>query len=429
MKHLALRSVISVAGLAIIAGTAHGSQPQDVVTSDSSGNTAMGTNALYNLTSGSLNNTAVGESALILNTSGQFNTGLGALALFFNESGSDNTAVGAGTLEQNTTGSENSALGMETLNNNTTGSYNTAIGIQALYSNTTGDYNTATGMNALFSNTTGIHNSATGYETLYSNTTGTENTGFGYESLYYNSTGKQNTAFGNEALYSNTSGANNIALGFHAGINLTTGSNDIDIGSAGASGESNVIRIGTAGTQTEAYIAGIANTKVTGSAVYITSSGKLGTLASAERYKTAIAPMGSVTEKLMRLRPVTFHLKSEPDGAVQYGLIAEEVDKVYPELAIHDDEGMLSGVRYDELAPMLLNEFQKQQKQMIAQNEHAASLEVEVRVLNEQLATQSAQLTRTQAQVAELIDLKKELQAAILDLHSKDGLVAQRRED
>jgi hypothetical protein len=160
--------------------------------------------------------------------------------------------------------------------------------------------------------------------------------------------------------------------------------------------------------------------------VYITSAGQLGTLASAERYKTSIAPMGSVTEKLMRLRPVTFHLKHEPDGAVQYGLIAEEVEKVYPELAIHDDGGKLSGVRYDELAPMLLNEFQKQQQKITAQNALAISQEAEIRTLKEQLDAQSSQLTKTQEQVVALKDLESELQAAILDLHRKDGLVSQR---
>jgi predicted nucleotidyltransferase len=154
----------------------------------------------------------------------------------------------------------------------------------------------------------------------------------------------ENTALGNEALYSNTTGANNIAAGFHAGINLTTGSNNIDIGNAGEAAESGVIRIGTAGTQSKTFVAGIEGSKIIGAAVYVTASGQLGVLASSERYKTAITPMGSISEKLQQLRPVSFHLKTDPQSAVQYGLIAEEVDKIYPELVIRDGQGKIQGV-------------------------------------------------------------------------------------
>ena len=122
------------------------------------------------------------------------------------------------------------------------------------------------------------------------------------------------------------------------------------------------------------FVAGIESTKVTGNAVYVTAGGKLGVLASAERYKTAIESMGSNTDKLLRLRPVTFHLKNEPNGAVQYGLIAEEVNKIYPELVIHDEAGAIQGVRYDELAPMLLNEVQKQQAQLRDVKQQVAEL-------------------------------------------------------
>lgn len=143
---------------------------------------------------------------------------------------------------------------------------------------------------------------------------------------------------------------------------------------------------------------------MTGAAVYVTSSGQLGVLASSERYKTAIAPMGAGTEKLQELRPVSFHLKTDPKGALQYGLIAEEVANIYPELVIRDGAGKIQGVHYDELAPMLLNEVQKQ----------AAEIR-ELKQQQKQLATQ-----------VELNDLKQQLQAALAALRSKDNLVAQR---
>ncbi len=158
-------------------------------------------------------------------------------------------------------------------------------------------------------------------------------------------------------------------MGYEAGFNVTTGSNNIDIGNEGLAADNGVIRIGTAGSQKEVFIAGIHTSKITGSAVYVTAGGRLGVLASSERYKTGIAPMGSNTAKLEQLRPVKFHLKSDPNGAVQYGLIAEEVAKVYPELVIRDEKGNIDGVRYDELAPMLLNEMQKQEQKSISAGE------------------------------------------------------------
>lgn len=230
-------------------------------------------------------------------------------------------------------------------------------------------------------------------------------TASGSESLFSNTSGTTNVTVGLEALNSNTTGSNNIAVGTGAGYNLTYGSNNIDIGNEGAATESGKIRIGTPGTQTATYIAGIESAKVTGAAVYVTSSGQLGVLASSERYKVAIAPLGARTGKLQQLRPVSFHLKSDPGGAVQYGLIAEEVAKVYPELVIRDDAGNIQGVRYDELAPMLLNEMQLQA--------------AEIRDLKQQetqrVAAQEARILGLQQQVAELVKLQ-----------SRDRFVARR---
>jgi hypothetical protein len=195
-------------------------------------------------------------------------------------------------------------------------------------------------------------------------------------------------------------------MGYKSASSVSTGSNIIEIGNEGTSSDNNLIRIGTLGTQTAAFIAGISDAQVTGSAVYVTSSGQLGVLASSERYKTAIAPLGMNSEKLQQLRPVSFHLKSDPQGTVQYGLIAEEVDKVYPELVIRDGAGKIQGVRYDELAPMLLNEVQKQA--------------AEIRVLKQQ---QQGQLA---AQSASLQDLQRKMAELLAKVHPKDGLLAQR---
>jgi hypothetical protein len=274
-------------------------------------------------------------------------------------------------------------------------------GFQALYSNTAGNHNTVSGFQALYSNTNGSSNTVAGDIALYYSTTGYHNTASGAESLYSNATGSSNAAFGLQALYSNTTGSYNIALGTGAGFKLTSGCGNIEIGNQGTSADHGIIRIGTSGTQTAAFIAGIENAKVTGSAVYVTSSGQLGVLASSERYKTAISPMGSGTQKLQQLRPVTFHLKTQPGGTLQYGLIAEEVAQVYPELVTRDESGTIQGVRYDELAPMLLNEVQQQRRT---------------------LAAQEQKLQEMERQLADLQQLK----AAMRMLPAADGLVTGR---
>jgi hypothetical protein len=412
-------------GALVIAGTAFAQVPAGTWTgndtSDGSRNTGMGTGALGGPTPTLLtgaNNTASGFGALNANTTGYGNTASGSFALNGNTTGNANTASGYAALNENMTGSSNTASGAQALQDNSTGNNNTASGVNALYSNSTGSGNDADGYGALYENTTGDYNTAVGYETLYSNTTGTENNGAGYatleanttgsynnamgvKALFENITGSQNSAVGYGALYSNTDGNYNVGLGYFAGFNLTTGSNNIDINNRGVAGESGVIRIGIQGTQSAAYVAGIYGTSVTGSAVYVTPNGQLGVLASSERFKTAITPMGSNSEKLQQLRPVTFHLKTDPEGAVSYGLIAEEVAKVYPELVIRDQNGRIDGVRYEELAPMLLNEVQK----ITAQIEKNAAQAAEIRELKQQMA---------------------DMHAALLKLEAKDERIAQR---
>jgi len=318
-------------------------------------------------------NTAVGAGTLQLNQDGDSNAAFGENALTANVHGGGNSAFGAFSMESNVSGNLNSAFGFLTLGHNT-GSYDTAVGGFALY-NSTSNYNTATGYAALAENVSGTENSALGANALVGNTTGNYNVAAGASALLNNSTGNANLAFGLQALYSNTTGSNNIGVGYAGGYSLTTGSNNIDIGNVGVGGESGAIRIGTASKQTSAYIAGIYGKPVTGSAVMISSTGQLGVVTSSERFKTAIEPMGSRSAKLAQLRPVSFHLKSDPQGALQYGFIAEEVARVYPELVIRSEHGRIDGVRYDELAPMLLNEMNLKLKE---QDEKIRALEATV---------------------------------------------------
>jgi hypothetical protein len=299
-------------------------------------------------------------------------------------------------------GNYNTSNGTYALNANT-GSRNSASGAYAMYGNTSGVDNTAVGYQGLYLNTVGFRNSAIGSFALAANTSGNLNNAIGYGAMAYNTTGSNNNAQGYLALENNTTGSYNIAIGEYAGYNLTTGSSNIDIGNEGVAGENAVIRIGSSATAT--YVAGISTSTITGAAVYVTSSGRLGVLASSERYKTSIKSLGTTAEKLGQLRPVIFHLKDDPRGVVQYGLIAEEVDKVYPELVIRDDTGRIQGIRYDELGPLLLHEVQRQQRQIAAQDARAAAQDGEIR------------------------DLKRlvlQMQADLLKLHASDKLVAQR---
>src|SRR5439155_97496 len=221
-------------------------------------------------------------------------------------------------------------------------SQNTAEGEHALFSLITGFNNTAIGFKSLFSLTTGNNNTASGFEALNNNSTGSDNTATGIQALQNNTTGNNNTAIGFVALLSNTTGSDNIALGFQAGQNLTTGSNNIDIGNLGVAGDSKRIRIGTAGTQTKTFIAGISGATVAGGVgVIVGSNGQLGTVVSSNRFKDAIKPMDKASEAILALRPVTFYYKKEldPDGIPQFGLVAEQVEKVNPDLVARDEEG------------------------------------------------------------------------------------------
>jgi uncharacterized coiled-coil protein SlyX len=330
-----------------------------------SANTATGSGALANNINGS-NNTANGFEALLINTTGANNTANGVDALLSNTAGDANTANGAGALQSNTTGSANTANGVDALFSNTGGFLNTANGAGALQSNTTGGANTANGVSALKNNTFGGANTASGYNALDSNTTGFQNTANGASALLNNTIGNNNTANGYRALLRNT-GSDNIALGALAGSNLTTSANNIDIGNAGVAGESNAIRIGKVGTQQATFIAAISGKAVPGGvSVIVDANGHLGTVVSSQRFKTAIKPMERASEAILALKPVTFRYKHEldPEGIPQFGLVAEQVEKVNADLVAHDEQGKPCTVRYEAVNAMLLNEFLKEHRKV-----------------------------------------------------------------
>jgi hypothetical protein len=288
----------------------------------------------------------------------------------------------------------NTAEGDNALFSLTTGSNNTATGEGALFDNTTGNNNTANGLGALFSNTTGFSNTADGVNALFSNTTGSFNTANGGAALLNNTTGSNNTAEGFQALESST-GSNNIALGSNAGINLTTGSNNIDIGARGVAGESNTIRIGTLGVQKTTYMRGISGATVaSGVTVIIDTNGHLGTTTSSERFKEAIKPMDKASEAILSLKPVTFRYKHEldPDGIPQFGLIAEQVEKVNPDLVARDADGKVYTVRYEAVNAMLLNEFLKEHRKVEQQEATIAKQQKQIEALTTGLQKVSDQL-------------------------------------
>ena len=262
-----------------------------------------------------------------------------------------------------------------------TTSYNTAVGTGALGS-ATGKGNTAVGFAALEGDTTGTDNIAAGYYALSGNTSGSSNEGFGVDALKNNTTGGDNIAIGFAALENISTGGSNIALGSAAGANLTgADQNNIDIGNSGVSTDNDTIRIGTKGSHVAFFAAGVSGVKtgLSGAVdVLVDSNGQLGTVNSSIRFKEDVRDMGDASSGLMRLHPVTYRYK-EPyaDGSkpVDYGLIAEEVAQVYPDLVATGADGQMQTVQYHKLTPMLLNEVQKERQLVEQQAETIRQLE------------------------------------------------------
>src|SRR6266496_3559968 len=369
-------------------------------------NTAIGSQALHNNECG-YDNTATGAYALYTNfgcNGGRSNTATGAYALYSNSGTShdyakENTATGAYALYSNTDGQRNTSNGFSALYHNTTGDYNTADGFRALFRNTTANYNTAIGSFALEINTTGFQNTATGTSALGSNGTGSRNVAEGYAALSMNRTGNFNTAVGFQALFQNGVGSNNVALGFFAGSNLTNVCIGYNV--VGVAGESNTTRIKNVFTSV-----------ASGRPVYVNSDNKIGTLVSSRRFKEDIKPVDKASEAILALKPVTFHYKKEidPNSAIMFGLIAEDVEKVDPELVTYDDKGEVETVRYDAVSAMLLNEFLKEhskvedQEATISQlrstvSQQQKEFQVTIAQLIKRLDEQASQIEKVSAQL------------------------------
>jgi trimeric autotransporter adhesin len=330
-------------------------------------------------------NTAEGQEALSSLTDGTYNTAVGFFSLRANRGGNFNTAIGAGALLDNKA-EENTAIGAAALLHTTSGSFNTATGSGALFGNFVGANNTANGFQALASNTIGTSNTATGSTALQNNQTGSGNTANGDEALFSNIAGAVNTANGEQALFFNTTGNSNTAIGFAAGFNQTTGSSNVYIGSN---------MMGTPGESNACYIASIfSQTSASGIPVLINSNNKLGTTTSSKRFKEDIKPMGKTSETLFALNPVTFRYKKEIDPAAtsQLGLVAEDVEKVNPDLVVRDKEGKPYSVRYDQVNAMLLNEFLKEHRKNEQQEATIAELKEQIEALTVGLQKVSAQL-------------------------------------
>src|SRR3954453_16657617 len=324
--------VLAAFSLLALAATARAQGPNSLFLGTNAGNPGVSTGS---------RDTAIGVNSLAALTSGNSNTGLGYNSLLSCTSGGSNTALGTFSQNATTTGSVNTSVGSGSLSANTTGNGNVAVGNSAMSRNQTSGDNVAVGLNALVFTTAGI-----------------------------------NTAEGSNALATNSTGTGNIALGFFAGQFISSGSNNIDVGNSAPGNESDTIRIGN--TQTAAYLAGVSGVTVSsGVQVYIDANGQLGTLTSSARFKEDVADMAGSSHLLMQLRPVTFHYKAPYDDGsrrLQYGLIAEEVAKVDPELVQFDGKGQAQTVRYHVVNMMLLNEVQRQEGALESQTTEIGTL-------------------------------------------------------
>lgn len=463
-------SVLSTLALAASAGQ----PPCDNKTPDSTSSVACGSLALQN--NAGIYNSAFGANALALNASGGSNAAFGYAALEQNTTGSGNVAVGPAAMEMNTTGAANTGVGGGALSLNTTGTFNTAVGSSALsqgrtsYGNTAvgagagqmshsdsynvavglfalqldsspdgsagsntavgaaamrsiaGTQNTAVGANALGSGyvvptTHASFNTSVGANSMAANTTGTSNVALGTQALAGNTTASQNTGVGTQALAKNAAGTRNVALGYQAGY-YAQGSNNVFVSNVGTGSDNGTIRIGDPAVHTAAYLAGVFKTNITGGAnVVVSASGQLGVVSSSRRYKEAIEPMSEHGTEIYALRPVTFRYRQADDSGqtpVQYGLIAEEVADVFPELVVYNDAGEPETVRYQALTPILLNEVQKLHAQL-----------AETSSLKSAVAAQQAQLAQMTRQLADLAALNRELRLALIERESGEQRLAR----
>jgi hypothetical protein len=386
-------------------------------------NTAVGLAAMFLNTVGH-DNVAVGTAALLNNASGNWNNAIGAFALHDNINGFNNNALGQAALFRNIHGTDNTAIGDSALLNNdmtgtANGNFNTAVGSAALFSNTDGDSNTAVGYLALFQSVLSPNNCAFGRRALENNDSGGgglagANNAFGVEALRDNVDGDSNNAFGFRACAANFDGFNNSAFGDFALGNNDSGSNNTAIGvTAGSaiSGNGNVcIGAGVAGeggANDSTYIRNIGTTPqpIGGAVLAVTvnsMTNRLGYDPSSRRYKEDIQPMDEASEALFSLKPVTYRFKKnvDPNQFLTYGLIAEDVAKVNPNLALRNANGEIESIRYESINAMLLNEFLKEHKAFVEEHRTVQEQGAAIALLQEQVEALSAGLQKVSAQLA-----------------------------
>ena len=384
-------------------------------------NTATGAGALLSNTTGTIN-TADGAFSLASNTTGTGNTASGAQALFKNITGEENTAIGFSALGSNSDGVGNTAVGFDALRNNISAAGNTAVGRSALASNLSGNQNTATGFVALGLTTTGSSNTAVGFASLGSNVSGGNNTAIGGGALATNASGSSNTAvgvlalgggsgdsntaMGSMALHSDGTGANNTAIGAGALANNTAGNNNIALGiNAGQNvvTASDTICIGIAGVDVTdgCYIGHVFEEPLNPDnlPMAIDVNGKVGTLPSSRRFKDDIKPMDKTSEVILALKPVAFHYKDDKNCSPRFGLIAEEVAEVDPNLVARGKDGKPYTVRYDQVNAMLLNEFLKEHRKVQEQETTINELKKEIETVVARLKQQDAKIQTVSMQI------------------------------
>ena len=316
--------------------------------------------------------------------------------------GINNSAFGTNALNKLTTGNNNAAQGNSALSSLIDGNTNTAFGVLALHLNVSGDFNTAVGYRALEHSTSNV-NTAVGYRALNANTTGAGNTAVGVLALFDGITGSTNTAVGQEALRS-TSGSSNTALGFQAAGFVLSASGVVCIGAGmGGANVNNTTYIRNVNTTVQPVTAGVVDL-----VTVRLSDSRLGRNASSQRYKENITPMDTASEVLYQLKPVTYRYKKDidPTQSLDYGLVAEDVAKIDPKLAIRDGDGHIESVRYMAIYNMLLNEFLKEHrtvqelKSIAARQEaNAAKQEAMIAQQQKQIEALTAGLQKVSTQV------------------------------
>jgi Chaperone of endosialidase len=363
-------------------------------------NTAVGEQALFSPTSG-LRNTAAGVVALSQVSAGSDNTAVGFQAAGIMSSSSFNTAVGSRALSVSNGGNENTAVGSHALLLLGAGSRNTAVGSSALGQSGTGSGNTALGWSTLSSLLNGDGNIAIGEGAMFSSITAGGNVAIGYHTLLGATDSSSNVAIGTGAFQNLVSGNYNIAIGLGAGGSTNSGFSNIYLGNPGINGENRTVRLGSGTDHTRMFLAAVRGTTTgqnNGVAVIIDGNGQLGTISSSRRTKEDIADLGAIGLAVQRLRPVQFrYIAPFDDGTkpIQYGLIAEEVEQVLPELVAYNGAGQPETVKYQVLPTLLISEVQRLEREraavtarLDAQSEEIAALRRIVDQLRTELARQ-----------------------------------------